>query len=282
VVERLTSFVDGFASDDFLLGTQEALPGGSQGFSVAALFRLRQPWDPTFTSPFEFRTLLWQSGVPITGAGRTGWSLQSDDGNSDQMGVTFSIATDGFGGGKPLETLDWQNVPFSKPNDGSGYANRVVLVQGIYLPLDPDFTPDGGMHLVINGFDVAQVIVKGNYIPSDQPPRAGFDPLVASAWPPDQGLAGMAYEDTEDVNSRLASVQDIWKRCSDVGDMAQLQEAGSFQWDNLWSTRRGLPNIPAGAPGATVWTDQVGGALTLARSGGGDSMRVNAGKPQFR
>ena len=265
-MERHTTFIDGFRNDDFYEGAEVGQRGNAQGFQAGVLVRF--PNVTNSDEPDDKEYLLWGNGNFETGSFQ-GWSITASQADPSEWVVIFTVALDDGG----AVVVD---IPWDLDNAVFPMTNRSLFIHAYFDPAGGD--PEFGFF--VNGVPTTTSEKSGTMIPSTLPPRigGGIPPVPILPTPtapfiePRIAIAGVCYRDSPDtfLGGYFA---DVFERVQEVDDITQLPDE-SFLWDNIWSARRGQPNV------GPVWDDLIGGAQ-LVRTGGGDTLQSNAAKAHW-
>jgi hypothetical protein len=271
MVERLTTFVEGWRNNDFFEGAVPGQRGSAQGFMAGVLVRFPEVTSAEYPDDEEY--LLWGNGNFEAGS-LQGWAITAFQTDTLGWAVRFSLAMDD--GAPIIAFVDWEI-----DNTELLMTERSLFIHAFFDPTVPAADPTFGMF--INGVPTVNFEKDAAMIPSTLPPRigGGVPPVPITPTPtqpfiePRLSIAGVSYRDGDDVF--LGNYfQAVWERVQEVDDITQLPD-GSFLWDNIWSARRRLPNVMA--PGQ-VWNDLTG-EVALVRTGGGDTLESNAAKAHW-
>lgn len=263
MTERKTTYVEDFALDDYFLGTQVGLEGDAQGFEVGALIRFPAVTDDARAGGLQ--ELVWGAG-DLSAATPNGWAIFTSQVNNTTWQLNFVIST--LLGTVTGITFNWNSIDLP--------ANFHTL--WLHAIWSPDVSPLGigagsGMALYMNG-QLVQAITKVSYRPALAPPAIGNTVLAGPIGAPHVGVSAVSYAQTDP--GFALHYGEVYKQITAMGDLRQLP-AGQFQWDNIFSARRGMPNVTTAGQ---LWTDEVGG-FQLQRTGGGTSLVSNAAKPNY-
>ena len=263
MVKRLATYVSDMALDDFLQGTTVSLGGNAAGFEVGALIRIARASDES--EPDLAGQLIWGAGN-FDALQPHGWALwMRQTGPTDwEFRWDISTLTDAVAG-----------VNFSWSEDDLPGDYHTIFLHGIW---STDITVLGqgagpGAALYINGF-LSAAANKTSFRPAQTPPIIGNGTGMLSGpiGAPRFQVAGTCYREGAPIFDQHFA--EVYKRIQTADDIAQTDTA--FQWDNIFSARRGFSSVTE--PGQ-LWTDSVGGVVQLQRTGGGTSMDAQAANP---
>jgi len=265
MVERLTTFVEGFRNDDYFEGAEVGQVGEAAGFQAGVLARFPEVTDPDVADDQEY--LLFGNG-DFSGAAPEGWSITALQEDDLSWTLRFSIAFDSG----LVEFAEW-NVD----NAELPVTQRSVFVHAFWDPTVPGDDPTLGFW--VNGTPTATLTKIATPVPSTLRPRIGGGPLPAPLTQPIVepriSIAGACYRTGDDTYLGNYG-QSVFERVQEVDDITQLPD-GSFLWDNIWSARRRLPNINRADQAWNDLTDEV----AFVRTGGGNTLQVNAAKAHW-
>jgi hypothetical protein len=261
MVERLTTFVEGFRNDDFFAGNVVGQIGDPQGFEAAVLVRLPEP-----TSTDDLSTgaqLLWGNG-DLGAVQPEGWAISIAQIDPDTWTLAFDVAD--VGGAIESVFIDFENVELPM-------AERSLFVHAFWNPTGGG---DGDIGFWVNGVITGSATKALTPRPATTPPQIGSGVVIATDPPtePRISIGGVAYRTGSLGNNNHGAT--VFERVQEVDDITQLPD-GSFLWDNVWSARRRLPNLTRDGQ---VWNDLTD-SVELVRNGNGGTLEVNGAKAHW-
>lgn len=265
MVERLTTFVEGFRNDDYFEGAEIGQIGDVQGFQAGVLVRFPQVTDPNAAVDQEY--LLFGNG-DFAGNDPQGWAITALQEDDLAWTVRFSLAFDS----QLVEFVEWSVDSTQFPA-----AQRSLFIHAFWDPTVPGDDPSFGFW--VNGTPVGTSTKLAGIVPSTLKPRIGGGPLPAPMTQPivepRLSIAGACYRSGDETYLGNYG-QAVFERVQEVDDITQLPDQ-SFVWDNIWSARRRLPNINSADQ---VWND-LSDTVAFVRTGAGDTLEVNAAKAHW-
>ena len=273
-MERHTTFVEGFANNDFFEGAAVGQVGDADGFHAGVLVRFPLPASTDLAPEANDEEYLLFGNGDFTPGNLQGWSISAQQGSPEEWFIRLSLVLDD--GTPTIRFLDWELE-----------SEQIVLCErSLFIEVfwDPTVSGNPLYGMFINGLPLASNTKAATMVPSTVAPRIGGGPQPAPLVPPAGvqveprlSIAGVCYRAGASSFTLDNEPALVFERVQEVDDITQLPEPGAVQWDNIWSARRGLPSITGQGQ---IWSD-LSGDVDFVRTGSGDSLKVAAAKAHW-
>ena len=242
-MEKRISFLEGFGDHDQGDGFQAAsaaVAPGATSMTVCALFRL-ETFDMTAGLGTDWNMV---AGNVIDDAA-VGWNIDiSGEGVLVQAGhATLQAGYNFTLGDKPVggRVIAAHRTVAPQAADPTLVVARLFVQGTLITEFSSATAPVSGVGLMSIGAD--------GVLTTHQP--FGDSERIPSAR---NGIAGVAYGEFTMSDGDVAEHYRQILEAEDVTD-------GDFGWNNLWSVRKGMPDLELAGGDSAAWTDEIGGAV---------------------